>query len=148
MADPKQVRAGMGILVLRDGKVLLGKRHDDPEKASSALHGEGHWTMPGGKLDFGDTFLGGAVREMKEETGLDLVNPRVFCVNNERVADAHFVTVGVVDESVVGEPQVMEPDEITEWRWFPLDQLPTPLFAPSAKILRCYQEQVLTLPED
>jgi len=40
MDENKKVGAGFGILVLRDGKVLLGKRHDDPEKASSMLHGE------------------------------------------------------------------------------------------------------------
>ncbi len=42
---------------LKDGKVLLGKRHDDPEKASSLLKGAGTWTMPGGKLDFSETFV-------------------------------------------------------------------------------------------
>jgi hypothetical protein len=38
-------------------------------------------------------------------------------------------------EKFRGEPQVMEPDEIVEWRWFSLENLPTPLFPPSAKIV-------------
>ena len=36
------------------------------------------------------------------------------------------------------EPEVKEPDEITEWRWFSLDNLPTPIFFPSEKILEKY----------
>jgi len=34
-----------------------------------------------------------------------------------------------------GEPKVMEPDEITQWQWFPLDELPEPMFFPSEKVL-------------
>lgn len=49
---------------MNDGKVLLGQRHSDPEKADSALHGEGTWTMPGGKLHFGESFEEGATREV------------------------------------------------------------------------------------
>ena len=50
-------RAGAAVMIVKDGKVLLGKRHDDPEKAGSQLHGEGTWTLPGGKVDFGETIF-------------------------------------------------------------------------------------------
>jgi len=50
MSDKKNVGAGFGVMLLRDGKVLLGRRHDDEEKADSLLHGAGTWTMPGGKF--------------------------------------------------------------------------------------------------
>jgi len=41
----KTVGVGVGVLILKDNKILLGKRNEDPEKASSFLHGEGTWTM-------------------------------------------------------------------------------------------------------
>jgi len=41
---------GFGVMILKQGRILLGKRHSDPDKADSELHGEGTWTMPGGKL--------------------------------------------------------------------------------------------------
>jgi len=44
----KKPGVGFGVMILRNGQVLLGKRHDDPEKASSLLHGEGSWAMSGG----------------------------------------------------------------------------------------------------
>ena len=133
-----KVGAGIGIMILRDGKILLGKRHDDPEKADSALHGEGTWSMPGGKLDFGETPHEGAKREAEEETGLEINKDKLklISVTNEIVTDAHFITLGFLCENFSGEPKVMEPDEITEWKWFDLDNLPTPIFSPSEKILK------------
>jgi hypothetical protein len=65
----------------------------DPEKASSLMHGEGTWTMPGGGF---------------------------LCLEYE------------------GEPKVMEPDEITKRERFPLDQLPSPMFFPSEKVIKNY----------
>ncbi|MEK7067617.1 MAG: NUDIX domain-containing protein, partial [Patescibacteria group bacterium] len=70
MENKKYPRVGFGIMLLRDNKVLLGKRHDDPLKADSELHGEGTWTMPGGKLHLQESLEAGAVREVLEETGI------------------------------------------------------------------------------
>lgn len=136
----KKVGAGFGVMLLRDGKILLGQRHADPEKASSELHGEGTWTMPGGKFEFGESFEEGAKREVREETGIELDEVKVFCVNNDRSTDAHFITIGFLSESFQGEPKVMEPDEIVKWEWFDLNNLPTPLFLPSAKAIENYRK--------
>lgn len=135
----KKVGAGFGIMLLKDGKVLLGKRHDDPEKADSELNGAGTWTMPGGKLEFGESFEDGVKRELMEETGMVLDKVKVICVDNSKIDSAHFVTVGMFSEYFSGEPRVMEPDEITEWRWFDLDDLPAPLYFPSERVLENYK---------
>ena len=129
-------------MLFRNNKILLGRRHDDPEKASSQLNGAGKWTMPGGKLDFGETFEEGAKREVKEETGIELNTAKVICVNNDKVETAHFVTIGLFSEDFNGEPKVMEPDEITEWQWFDLDNLPSPIYFPSAEILENYKKKL------
>jgi len=129
---------GVGIMLLKDNKILLGKRHDDPEKAGSALHGEGTWTMPGGKLEFGETFEKGAYREVLEETGIKIKNPSVISLTNEILDDAHFITIGLLCTEFEGQPAVKEPDEITEWKWFLLDNLPEPVFSPSVKIVKNY----------
>jgi len=139
MEKPK-IGVGCGVMILKEGKILLGKRHDDPEKASSLLHGAGNWTMPGGKLHFLESFEEGAYIEFLEETGI-MVNKdklKIISITNDVVEDAHFITVGVFSEEFKGEPKVMEPDEITEWRWFSLNLLSTPLFFPSEKVLKNY----------
>jgi 8-oxo-dGTP diphosphatase len=138
--ETKKVGAGVGVMIFSNGKVLLGKRHDDPQKASSLLHGEGTWTMPGGKLDFGESFEQGACREVFEETGIKLSEEKlkVISVSNDIVKDAHFITIGLFCDNFNGEPKVMEPDEIVEWKWFLLNDLPGKIFFPSEKILKNY----------
>jgi len=141
MKEKKKVGVGFGIMILKDSKLLLGKRHDDPEKASSLLNGAGTWTMPGGKLEFGETFEEGAKREVLEETSIKLNRVNVICVNQDIIETAHFITIGLFSDVFSGEPRVMEPDEITEWRWFSLDNLPSPLYFPSAKVLENYKQK-------
>lgn len=136
---------GIGIMIIKDGRVLLGKRHDDPKKADSALHGEGTWTMPGGKMVFGESFEDAAFREVLEETGMKINKDkmRIVSITNDIVKDAHFVTIGFLCEEFGGEPRVMEPDEIIEWKWFELNNLPSPLFFPSEKILKNFIDKVI-----
>jgi 8-oxo-dGTP diphosphatase len=138
--DAKKIGVGFGVMVLREGKILLGQRHPDPEKAGSIFHGEGTWTMPGGKLHFGESFEEGAAREILEETGLAIEQDKLklIAVNNDRITDAHFITMGLLYEGEVAEPKVMEPDEITKWDWFALDSLPQPLYPLSQKVVDNY----------
>ncbi len=136
----KKPGVGVGIMILRDSKVLLGKRHSDPKKAGSALHGEGTWTMPGGKLDFQEELEECAFRETFEETGIKINKNtlEVISLTNNIVEDAHFVTIGFLCRDFDGEPKIMEPDEIVEWEWFFLDKLPQPIFLPSKGVLENY----------
>lgn len=136
----KKPGVGFGIMILKDNKVLLGKRHDDAEKASSELHGEGTWTMPGGKLHFQEPPEEGAVRELDEETGMTVKreNLNLVSLSNDMVEDAHFVTFGFLVEKFEGEPRVMEPDEITEWKWFELNSLPGKMYFPSQNVINNY----------
>jgi ADP-ribose pyrophosphatase YjhB (NUDIX family) len=137
----KKTGVGFGVMLLKDNKVLLGHRHVDAEKASSELHGEGTWTMPGGKLHFQEKFEDGAKRELLEETGIIGKSFKVISLSNDIVHDAHFVTIGLICEHFEGEPKVMEPDEITEWKWFSLNELPKPIYFPSEELLKNYIEK-------
>lgn len=132
---------GVGVMILKNNRVLLGQRHFDPVKASSELHGEGTWTMPGGKLDFHEGLKEAALREVFEETGIKAKNLEAISVSNEIVPDKHFVTIGFLCNDFEGEPRVMEPDEITRWDWFDLNSLPSNIFPPSAKIIKNYSDK-------
>jgi 8-oxo-dGTP diphosphatase len=146
MGNEGKVGAGIGVMLLRGNKILLGKRNDDPEKASSSLNGAGTWTMPGGKLHFGETFEDAAIRETLEETGIRPRSLRVIAVNNNKVETAQFITIGLMSDDFEGEAKVMEPEEITEWKWFELDKLPSPMYFPSAKILKNYRGSEFYIP--
>jgi 8-oxo-dGTP diphosphatase len=113
------VRVGIGVMILKEGRVLLGYR--------TASHGKNTWIMPGGHLEFGESFRDCAIRETKEETGLDVEPERVFSVSNDISYGKHYVTIGIMAKYVSGEPKVMEPDKYREWKWFSLEELPSDL---------------------
>ena len=131
-------RIGVGVMLLKEGKVLLGKRNEDPEKADSELHGEGTWTMPGGKVEFGETLIDACKREVLEETGMRVNKLKLISVADDIIEDAHFITIGFLSDDFEGEPTVLE-DDIVEWRWFSLDRLPKNLFFPTKKIIENYK---------
>ncbi len=139
----KYVRAGVGIMLLIENKVLLGKRHDDPEKASSELHGEGTWTFPGGKADFGLTLVENVNKELMEETGIKVNSLKLLSITDEIVPDAHFTTIGFLCTDFEGEARVLEPDEITQWKWFDLSELPLNIYPASKKMIDNYNDNVI-----
>jgi len=141
----KKPKVGVGVMILKDNKVLLGKRHSDPKKADSELHGEGTWTMPGGKINFKEELKEAVSREAFEETGIKVNKEKleIVSVTDDMVEDSHFVTIGFLCKDFEGEPRVMEPDEIIEWQWFGLNNLPEPIYFPSQKIVRHYLDKSL-----
>lgn len=138
--EQKYVKVGFGVMLLRDGEILLGHRNDDAEKASSELHGEGTWTMPGGKMHFGESFEDACAREAMEETGISISKDKLKLISltNDMVPDAHFITAGFLCEEFLGEAQVMEPDEITQWKWYNIEDCPENMYPPSRKVLDHY----------
>lgn len=140
--EKKKVGNGFGVIILnKEGKVLMGRRHPDPDKADSAFRSAGEWSLPGGKLDYGESFEDGAIREAAEETSLVIKNPKVISVHNCKNEHAQFVTIGLVAGSYTGTPQVMEPDEMTEWNWFDINNLPDPMYFPSLEVIENYLEK-------
>ena len=63
---PSAPLLGVGAVVVDRGRVLLIRRGTEPMK--------GHWSLPGGLLELGESPADGVVREVREETGL-LVEP-------------------------------------------------------------------------
>jgi 8-oxo-dGTP diphosphatase len=69
---PPGIFVGAGVLVHRQGKLLLVKRTKEP--------GKGTWSFPGGAVELGETTVEAALREVKEETGLDIEIESLFDV--------------------------------------------------------------------
>lgn len=138
MLEKKKVGAGIGVILVRDGKILLGRRHPDPDKADSAFRSAGEWCLPGGKMDWGETFEEAGTREVLEETGILISKIEVISVHNFKNEHAHFMTVGMFAHKWKGEAKVMEPDEITEWKWFSLKRMPYPRYFPSFGVINNY----------
>lgn len=123
-----ELLVGVGVLVHRDGRVLIGRRRNS--------HGAASWGLPGGHLEPGETIGACARRKTLEETGLrvDGVSHAGFTGDVFETEGRHYVTLFVEAPCAEGEPALLEPDKCDEWAWAPWDALPEPLFAPLASL--------------
>ncbi len=106
--------------VIENGKILLIKRKHGPFK--------GRWALPGGHVDYDERVEDAAVREAKEETGLDVVPERILGVYSDPGRDprGHYITIAYLCSAKKGQP---EPgDDAAETWWWPLDDLPEMAF--------------------
>lgn len=123
MTDERELHpnVGIGVLVMKEGKLLLGKR--------KGSHGEGQYASPGGHLEHLERFADCAAREVMEETGLTIGPIRFLRVlNTLQYAPRHYIDISFVADWVSGVPEVKEPDKVESWGWYDLESLPSPLF--------------------
>lgn len=116
------VHAGVGVVIVKDGKVLFGKRLN--------AHGDGTWSTPGGHIEYGETFEECARREVLEETGMKIKNIRFITTTNDffEKEKKHYVTIFVRADWASGEPQIMEPNKMVEWYWCAWEDRPKNVF--------------------
>ncbi len=123
------IKVGVGVLIIRNNKVLLGER--------KGSHGEGTWALPGGHLEYGETITECAAREVLEETGLVIENIGHAAFTTDVFSDVQkqYVTLFAISRNPIGDPETLEPSKCTGWHWFSWDCLPHPLFAPLKSLI-------------
>jgi 8-oxo-dGTP diphosphatase len=121
---------GIGVCLIKDGKVLLGKRLNS--------HGQGCWSFPGGHLEINESWEYCAQREVLEETGLKIRNMTFIGVTNDIFTEEkkHFITIFIKADYEEGELKIMEPEKCLEWNWFCWEKLPQPLFLPIENLIK------------
>ena len=128
-SDIKRPRVGVGIAVLQEGRVLLGKR--------KGAHGAGEWSFAGGHLEFGESIEACAKRELVEETGLKALSIELGPWTNDILeGDKHYITIFVFINHFEGQLQLLEPHKCEGWEWFEWDALPSPLFGPVQSLIK------------
>lgn len=120
--EKPNVRVGVGVFVFKDGKFLAQRR--------KGAHGEGSWSLPGGHLEFGESFEETARREVMEEAGIEIKNVRFGAVTNDHFVDENkqYVTIWMLSEWARGDVKNLEPEKCTAQTWCTFDDLPEPLF--------------------
>ena len=110
-------KVGVGVMILRDGKVLMSKR--------KGSHGAGEYSFPGGHLEYIESFEDCATREIKEECGIKIKNIKfLFLANIKKYEPKHYVHIGLIAAWSSGIPQTLEPEKAEEWEWYDLNKLP------------------------
>jgi 8-oxo-dGTP diphosphatase len=112
VSRPGQPSVGVGGVVIRDGKVLLIRRGKEPLR--------GRWVIPGGTVELGETLEQALVREMREETGLDVVPGDLLTVFDRILRDEggvvyHYVIVDYLCSSVSGVAVAASDAEAVAW---------------------------------
>lgn len=100
--------------------------------------GKNYWGSGGGHLELGESLKEGALRELAEEAGEAVVVNNVNflgVVNFTEMQPKHYVDISFYADWISGEPTNNSPRETTDWQWFELNKLPTPLFPPIEKYL-------------
>ena len=137
MPSTSRPHVGIGVILVNPaGQVLIGKR-----EGSHAPY----WSIPGGYLEAGETFETAAIREVKEETGLDIVNPVVVGVSNNLETfgqeGLHVISVCLLAKEFSGTLTLMEPSKCSGWVWCDASNLPEPHFEASRKAIACYLDK-------
>lgn len=131
-------RVGLGVVIENGkGQILVMKR-----EGSHAPF----WSIPGGKLELGETFEEGIVRELREELDIEANDPQVIAITNNlktyELEGLHFISVILKVASFTGEPRIMEPHKCTEIKWVNPAKLPQPHFDASELGVKCYIRKI------
>ena len=130
----KRPLVGIAVMVVKDNRVLLGKRKN--------AHGSGTWAFPGGHLEFNESIETCAKREVLEETGIQIKNLRYGPYTNDIFTDEdkHYVTLFVTADYDSGTPMVKEPHKCEKWGWFQWPPNVKPCFLPIKNLLELNSE--------
>ena len=110
---PKLPIVGVGVVIIREGKILLEKRKNDP--------GRGRWSIPGGIVELGETLEQTVIRETKEETNLVVSSPEPIDIINQVTFDDfgkvkyHFVIIDYFVKLQDGVPKAESDAAELEW---------------------------------
>ena len=113
------VEVAVGAVVRRGAEILLVRRGRGP--------GVGRWSLPGGRVEFGETLRAAVAREVAEETGLDVEVSR-FVGYAERMGREpfahHYVILDFAATPVDAEAPLRAGDDAEAAAWFPCSELP------------------------
>jgi len=113
------------VAVIQDDKVLLTKREDFEV-----------WCLPGGGVEEGESLAEAGIREVKEETGLDVELTRLVGVYSRMGGGMHDVHAVLYAARPIGGELRTQPNEVIEIAYFPFEQLPDEMLFGHKKRIR------------
>jgi mutator protein MutT len=115
---PSQPIVGVGAIIVQEGKILLAKRGSEP--------GKGKWSVPGGLVELGEKLGKAVVREVKEETNLDVEVVSLIDAVDNIIRDSngklqfHFVIIDYLTKLKGGTLQ--SSSDVLDTRWVRIEE--------------------------
>lgn len=109
-----QPRMAVGAVIVEDDALLMIRRANDP--------GAGRWSLPGGRVDWGETLAHAVVREVLEETGVECVIGELLGWVERITEEFHYVIFDFVAQPLSFEDPVAG-DDALEVAWVPLNEV-------------------------
>lgn len=113
------IGVGVGAAIFNDeGKLFLTLR------GKAAKNERGKWEIPGGSVEFGETFAQALIRELREEhdIGIEIVELLDVCDHIIPAEKQHWVSPTFICRITEGTPRIMEPDKCEKIGWFTIDE--------------------------
>ncbi len=110
---PTKPVVGVGAIILDGNKILLEKRKNAP--------GKGKWSIPGGLVELGERVEQAVIREVKEETGLEVIEPRLvdivdhISLDEKGAVKYHFVIIDYLVTVKSGKPKAASDADALKW---------------------------------
>ena len=113
--EKKTPRLGASVLVKHENKYLLGKRNKE--------NANGKWIIPGGGINWGETSEQAAIREIKEETGIDVKIKKLICIKEiiATHADYHSIVFFYLAEPI--SKKIIASEDVSEARYFSIEEI-------------------------
>jgi 8-oxo-dGTP diphosphatase len=132
--SPDRPKVGVAVFIIKDGKFVMTHRQGS--------HGKDTWGLPGGHLEYGESWEECAKREALEEVGLDIKNVRFLGVTNTVFENEgkHSVTIFMIADRETGQATNLEPQKSKEIAWFTYETMPGNLFKPMLDLKSSYPD--------
>lgn len=128
--EQQSPKVGIGVIIRKKGKVLLGKRKND--------HGKGSRSLTLWHLEFKEGIEDYAKKITFQETGISIKDIRICGCTNDvfEWADEHYTTVFVICDYDKWEIDNESSEKFETWDWFDWNELPEPLFLPVQNLIK------------
>lgn len=112
------------VLIFNQQNEVLLVNHKMSEKKTEEF--SNCWAMPGGTVEFGETVISALKREIKEELDIEIYDEELLGHHNWIKENKHWIALNFIAKTK-GIPKIMEPEKMSEIKFFKLDKLPTKL---------------------